>query len=702
MADLVKTSRRGDVLVATVDNPPVNALSPGVPEGLAAALREALADDSIQGLVITGSGRAFIAGADIRQLEKLARGERARSADVLAFLRDLEGSGKPTAAAINGTAFGGGLELAMACHYRVASPAAKVGQPEVKLGIIPGAAGTQRLPRLVGLVKAAEMCAKGDPISASEAKSLGLVDEVAQGDVVDAAIALIHGVLARGEAVRRTCELDEKLVLDARAERELEALKASIAKRARGQLAPGRAIAAVEAAASTDFEHGCRVEQELFAECLGSVQARAMMHVFFGERAVGKIPGLAADAPALAVGRAAVIGAGTMGTGIATAYAAAGIPVLVKDSDAAALERSMASIRKNLEGIAKRAHWPPEEASRRAALATPTASYDDLREVDLVVEAVFENMALKKEVFAELDKIARSGAILATNTSTLDVDEIASATARPEWVVGHHFFSPAHVMRLLEIVRGERTRPEVLATSLALAKRLGKVGVVVGNCVGFVGNRMYGPYQREANFLVEEGAEPAQVDRAMEDFGMAMGPLAVGDLSGLDVGWRVRKEHAHRTPAGWRQPRIGDRLCELGRYGQKTAKGWYRYEAGSRERIVDPEVDAIVADVRRELGLTPRSIADDEIRERLLLALILEGARILEEGFAYRAVDVDVVYTTGYGFPSWRGGPMFHADELGAKRVYDRIRALEKSQGPWWAPPKLLTEMAARGGRFHS
>jgi 3-hydroxyacyl-CoA dehydrogenase len=701
MADLVKTSRRGDVLVATVDNPPVNALSPGVPEGLAAALREALADELIRGLVITGSGRTFIAGADIRQLEKLARGERARSADVLAFLRELERSGKPTAAAINGTAFGGGLELAMACHYRVASPGAKLGQPEVKLGIIPGAAGTQRLPRLVGLAKAAEMCAKGDPISASEARSLGLVDAVAEGDVVDAAIALIHGVLERGEAVRRTCDLDEKLFVDEQVQRELETLKASIAKRARGQIAPGRAIAAVEAAASTDFEQGCRVEQELFAECLGSVQARGMMHVFFGERAVGKIPGLPADAPTLAVGRAAVIGAGTMGTGIATAYAAAGIPVLVKDADAAALERSMASIRKNLEGMAKRAHWAPEEASRRADLAKPTASYDDLRDADLIVEAVFENMALKKEVFGELDQFARDGAILATNTSTLDVDEIARATARPEWVVGHHFFSPAHVMRLLEIVRGERTKPEVLATSLALAKRLGKVGVVVGNCVGFVGNRMYGPYQREANFLVEEGAAPSQVDRAMEEFGMAMGPLAVGDLSGLDVGWRVRKEHAHRTPPGWRQPRIADRLCELGRYGQKTGKGWYRYEAGSRERIVDTEVDAIVAEVRRELGLAPRSIADDEIRERLLLALILEGARILEEGFAYRAVDLDVVYTTGYGFPSWRGGPMFHADELGAKHVYDRVCALEKSQGPWWSPPKLLAEMAAKGGRFH-
>lgn len=700
MSDLVLSDREGDILIVTVNNPPVNALSPGVPEGIRDAVKAALHDDAVSSVVVTGAGRSFIAGADIRQLEKLARGERARSADILAILHDLEHSFKPIVAAINGTALGGGLELAMACHYRVALASAKLGQPEVKLGIIPGAAGTQRLPRLVGVVKAAEMCALGNPVDAAEALELGLVDEVVDTDVVPTAIEFIRAVLKHDSAIRRTSHLDEALVIDDAAERRLAELKETVARRCRGQLAPVHAIRAVEAAANSTFEEGCCIEQDLFEECLRSTQSRAMMHVFFGEREVAKIPGLPRETPTRNVARVAVVGAGTMGTGIATCYLAAAIPVILKDSDPAALERSAQSITKNLEGIAKRAKWSNEETHHRAGLLTTTTTYDGFENADLVVEAVFENMDLKKAVFMELDRVMRPGAILATNTSTLDVDAIAAATKRPEWVVGHHFFSPAHVMRLLEIVRGKATRSDVLSSSLALAKRLGKVGVVVGNCVGFVGNRMYGPYQREAQFLVEEGASPDQVDRAMEAFGMAMGPLAVGDLSGLDVGWRVRKEHAHRIPAGWRQPRISDRLCELGRYGQKTAKGWYRYQPGSRDREIDPETNQIIAQVRAEVGLAAREISEEEIQERLLLALIVEGARILEEGFAYRAVDEDIIYVTGYGFPAYRGGPMFHADVMGLPYVLEKVRDLERRHGPWWKPPMFLEQLVATNGRF--
>lgn len=700
MSDLVNTARNGDIVVLTMNNPPVNALSPGVPEGIRDAVRAALEDASVTGVVLTGQGKSFIAGADIRQLEKLARGERARSADLLAILREMEHSFKPIVAAINGTAFGGGLETAMACHYRVAASSAKLGQPEVKLGIIPGAAGTQRLPRLVGIVKAAEMCALGHPIQAADALELGLVDEVVEGDVVAGAIQFLRAVLKHDSAIRRTSHLDDRLVLDEIAERRLAELKTTVAKRSRGQLAPAQAIRAVEASAGATFDDGCRIEQELFEECLRSTQSRAMMHVFFGEREVAKIPGLPRETPTITVARIAVLGAGTMGTGIATSYLAAGIPVLLKDSQTDALDRARQGIQKNLEGIGKRAQWSSDDIQKRVAQLSTTTSYDGFQEADLVVEAVFENMELKKSVFGELDKVMRQGAILATNTSTLDVDAIASATTRPEWVVGHHFFSPAHVMRLLEIVRGKATRQDVLASSLALARRLGKVGVVVGNCVGFVGNRMYGPYQREAQFLVEEGASPEQVDRAMEEFGMAMGPLAVGDLSGLDVGWRVRKEHAHRIPADWRQPRIADRLCELGRYGQKTGKGWYRYETSSRDRRLDPEVDNVIAEVRVELAVQPRKIEDAEIQERLVLALILEGARILEEGYVYRAVDEDIIYVTGYGFPAHRGGPMFHADMLGAAHVLERVRELERQHGPWWKPPALLENLAVNNGRF--
>jgi 3-hydroxyacyl-CoA dehydrogenase len=698
MSELVNYSDDYNVAFITIENPPVNALSPGVPEGIEEGLRQALADDSIRAVVIIGGGRTFVAGADIRELEKVARGDHARSPKLKELLVEIEDSPKPVIAAIHGNALGGGLELAMACHYRIASPGTKVGQPEVKLGIIPGAAGTQRLPRLVGLAKAAEMCAVGDPISVDDAHALGLIDAIVEGDLKEGAIQFAGDVVQKTPP--KTRERQDKLVPQTGQADQLADLRKRFESRKEMVPAPVAAIDAVEITATTTFEAGCQREGELFEACIRSPAAQALMHVFFGEREVAKIPDMPITTPVHDIKRVAVLGAGTMGSGIATAYAAANLPVLLQDEEPAGLERGLAAVAHNLGRMATRRGWSPEELKRRVNLVQATRDFAGFDAVDLIVEAVFEGMQLKKEVFAKLDGIARKGCILATNTSTLSVDEIASATSRPSWVVGHHFFSPAHVMRLLEIVRGKETAGDVLATSMALAKKLGKVGVMVGNCRGFVGNRMYGPYQREAQFLVEEGATPEQVDRVMEAFGMAMGPLAVGDLSGLDVGWRVRKESAHLVPQGWRQPVISDRLCEMGRFGQKTGRGWYLYEKENRQRKTDPELPALLDTVARENGIARRAVGDEEIRDRLLLALIVEGARILEEGFALRPVDIDIIYVYGYGFPAYQGGPMFYADRWGLDKVCRQADELAASEGPWWRPPGLLVELAEKGGTF--
>jgi 3-hydroxyacyl-CoA dehydrogenase len=697
MSELVTLTRDGEIGIITVNNPPVNALSPGVPEGIGSAIEQVKNDDSIKGAVMIGAGQTFIAGADIREFGKITSGERKRGIEFLSLLLSIEDCPKPLVAAIHGTAFGGGLEVAMAFHYRVAVPSAQVGQPEVKLGLIPGAAGTQRLPRLAGVAKAVQMCADGNPIGAREACSCGIIDCIVEGDLLPGAITFLRQKLS--EKAPKTRERNDKLGSDAMNAEIFSAARQQAKKTARGMMAPLAAIDAVEAATKLTFEEGCAKEAELFKECLFSDQSKALIHVFFGEREVSKIPDIPKETNKFEIKKAAVVGAGTMGGGIAMNYANAGIPVIVKETTQEALDRGLATVRKNYENSVKKGRFTQEEMDRRMALITPTLGYDGFEEVDIVTEAVFEGMELKKQIFAELDKVCKPGAILASNTSTLNIDEIASATSRPEFVIGHHFFSPANVMRLLEIVRGRGSSKEVIATSMALSKRLKKVGVLVGNCYGFVGNRMLHQYGREAQFLVEEGARPQEVDDALYKFGMAMGPLAVGDLAGLDVGWRIRKEHKHLEKPGVRTPLIADRLCELGRYGQKTGAGWYKYDE-NRNRIPDPEVEELIEEIAAAAGIKRRAISEEEIIERTQYALINEGAKILEEGIALRAIDIDIIYLNGYGYPAWRGGPMWYADTIGLKRVYERVRQFHEEHGELWTPAPLLKKLAEEGRTF--
>ncbi len=697
MSDLVQLTKDNDVAIITINNPPVNALSPGVPEGISEAIEQVGRDASVKAAVIIGGGRTFVAGADIKEFGKITSGQTQRGVAFLPLLLRIEDCSKPVVMAIHGTAFGGGLELAMAGHYRVASPDAQVGQPEVKLGIIPGAAGTQRLPRLAGVAKGVEMCADGNPIKAQEALKLGIVDKLIEGDLLKGALAFAREVA--GKPAPKTRDRKEKLGTPEQNAPIFAAARDAAHKKARGMMAPLAAIDAVEAATKLPFDQGCEVERKLFEKCLFSDQSKAMIHVFFGEREVAKIPDVPKDTPIIPVKSAAVVGAGTMGGGIAMNFANAGIPVLLKESDQAALDRGLATIQKNYANSVKRGRFTQQFMDERLKLIKPTLSYDGFENADMVVEAVFEGMALKKQVFGELDKICKQGAILASNTSTLNIDEIASATSRPSAVIGTHFFSPANVMRLLEIVRGKASSKEVIATCMQLSKKLGKIGVLVGNCRGFVGNRMFAPYRREAQFLVEEGASVEAVDKALYDFGMAMGPLATGDLAGLDVGWRIRKEYRHLEKPGVRQPLAEDRLCEQGRYGQKTGAGWYKYDA-ERRAIPDPEVAELVRKSAAEAGIKQRQISAEEIVDRCIYALVNEGARILEEGYALRAVDIDIIYLNGYGFPAYRGGPMWYADTIGLKKVYERISEFHRQHGELWTPAPLLKQLAEQGKGF--
>jgi len=696
MIDLVQLTRDNDITIITINNPPVNALSPGVPEGISEALDQIVQDDSIKSAVLIGGGRTFVAGADIKEFGKMTSG-KPRGAGLLPLLLKIEDSSKPVIIAIHGTAFGGGLELAMAGHYRVALSSAQVGQPEVKLGLIPGAAGTQRLPRLAGVAKAVEMCMSGNPVKAEEALKFGIIDRIIEGDLLAGAVAFAREVA--GKPAPRTRERNEKLGNATDNALIFSSARETAAKRQRGLLAPVAAIAAVEAATKMPFEEGCKSEQKLFIECLFSEQSKSLTHVFFSEREVSKIPDIPKDTPVLPINSAAVVGAGTMGGGIAMVLANAGIPVLLKEADQAALNRGLATIQVNYANSVKRGRFSQQVAEERLKLITPTLTYDDFSKVDLVIEAVFEGMALKKEVFKELDRVCKPGAILASNTSTLSIDEIASSTSRPAFVIGTHFFSPANVMRLLEIVRGKATSREVIATCMQLSKKLGKVGVLVGNCRGFVGNRMFGPYRREAQFLVEEGAGIEAVDQALSDFGMAMGPLATGDLAGLDVGWRIRKEYRHLPERGIRQPFLEDRLCELGRYGQKTSAGWYKYDE-QRRATPDPVVDELIRKLVAEAGIVQRQISAAEIIDRCLYALVNEGARILEEGYAQRASDIDIIYLNGYGFPAYRGGPMWYADTVGIKKVYERVSEFHRQHGELWQAAPLLERLAEQGKSF--
>lgn len=697
MNEFVKLTRQGDVAVVTIENPPVNALSPGVPEGIQSSIEAAARDEAARAIVVIGGGRTFIAGADIREFLKIVAGERPRLS-LLPFLLGIEDCPKPVVMAIHGTALGGGLETAMAGHYRVIAPAAQVGQPEVKLGIIPGAGGTQRLPRLAGVTKALEMCALGESISAREALQLGIVDRIIEGELLAGAIAFAREVMSK--VPPKTRERNEKLQLVAPA--DFDVAREQARKIKRGQTAPLAAIDAIEAATQGSFEQGCRRETELFNECLFSTQAKALIHAFFGEREVAKIPDLPKDTRVLEIRRAAVIGAGTMGGGIAMNYANAGIPVLLKEVGQEALDRGLEVIRKNYASTVKKGKLSQAAMDQRMALITPQLTYDGFDQADIIVEAVFEGMAVKKQVFAEIDVIAKPDCILASNTSYLDIDEIASATKRPEMVVGNHFFSPANVMRLMEIVRGKATSKAVLASSMAVAKKLNKVGVLAGNSPGFIGNRMLNPYLREAQFLVEEGASVEEVNAALYDFGMAMGPLAMVDLAGLDIGWRVRKEFQHLEKPGVRRPLVADLLCEMGYFGQKAGRGWSRYDE-NRRPLPDLEVAALIEESARGAGIERRKISRDEIVDRSIFALVNEGARLLEEGVALRAVDIDMVYLLGYGFPSWRGGPMFYADSVGLRHVLAHITEFEKRHGPeLWSPAPLLRRLAEAGQTLES
>ncbi len=696
MTDQVQLTRDGSIAVITINNPPVNALSPGVPEGISEALDQISKDDAVKAAVLIGGGRTFVAGADIKEFGKMTSG-KPRGAGLLPLLLKIEDSSKPVVVAIHGTAFGGGLELAMAGHYRVALASAQVGQPEVKLGLIPGAGGTQRLPRLAGIAKAVEMCMAGNPVKADEALKFGIIDHIIEGDLLAGAIQFAREVADK--SAPKTRARDSKLGNAADNAPIFTSARETASRKLRGLLAPVAAIDAVEAATKMSFEEGCKAEQKLFIECLFSEQSKALIHVFFSEREVAKIPDIPKETPIIPIRSAAVVGAGTMGGGIAMVLANSGISVVLKEADQAALDRGLATIQLNYANSVKRGRFSQQIAEERFKRITPTLTFDDFATVDLVIEAVFEGMALKKEVFKELDRVCKQGTILASNTSTLSIDEIASSTSHPEFVIGTHFFSPANVMRLLEIVRGKETSKEVIATCMQLSKTLGKIGVLVGNCRGFVGNRMFGPYRREAQFLVEEGASIEAVDRALSDFGMAMGPLATGDLAGLDVGWRIRKEYRHSEVPGIRQPFVEDRLCELRRYGQKTGAGWYKYD-DQRRATLDPAVDELIRKWVADAGVVQRQISSGEITDRCLYALVNEGARILEEGYALRASDIDIIYLNGYGFPAHRGGPMWYADTVGLKQVYERICEFHRHHGETWRPAPLLKRFTDEGKKF--
>jgi len=679
--------------VITIDNPPVNVIGMDVPDSILKGLETALADPAIRAIVLIGAGRTFIAGADINLFA-----QPEVKLQLHPLLERLENSPKPVVAAVHGMALGGGLEVAMACHYRVAVADAQVGQPEVNLGIIPGAEGTQRLPRLAGVQRAIEMCVTGALVRAPEALAAGIIDRIIEGDLLQGASAFVLEMADAGGPWPKASQRTGKLGTPAENAPLFTGGIVLAAKTRRNQTAPLLAVQAIEAATTRPFEEGCRVERALVRECFAGTQSKAMVHAFLAERDASKVPGID-PAAALPVSETAIIGAGTMGAGIAMAFANAAIPVRLLDRDQPSLDRGMSNIRKNYENSVKRGRFSAATMQQRIELIRPQLTWDELSSADLIIEAVFEDLALKKQVFAEIDRVAKSSCVLATNTSSLDIDAIAATTSRPHMVLGMHFFSPANVMRLLEIVQGRATGAEVLATALAVAKRLKKAGVVVGNCPGFVGNRMLMPYMREAQFLVEEGATPWAVDRALYDWGMAMGVFAVDDMAGIDVGWRVRQQNREFQNPGARSPLVADKLYEMGRYGQKTGRGWFVYD-DNRKPSPDPEVEALIEKTAREAAIERRAIGAEEIVNRCIYALVNEGARILEDGTALRASDIDTIYLTGYGFPIYRGGPMWYADTVGIAQVYARVREFHQCHGDLWAPAPLLERLAAEGGKF--
>jgi 3-hydroxyacyl-CoA dehydrogenase len=688
LSELVSLRNEGDVAVITIDNPPVNALSHAMRSALVDALARARADTGAKAIVIVCVGRTFIAGADIAEF-----GKPVRVPSTLDVIAAIEASEKPVVAALHGTPLGGGLEVALACHYRVAAPDTRPGLPEIKLGLMPGAGGTQRLPRLVGMDKAMGMILSGDQISASEARDAGLIDAVVEGDLTAGAIAFARDRASQPLVLAKN--RDEKLAPDRANPEKFEAAAAVALKRARGRKAATSAIEALRGALTAPVERALAHERALFLELVASEESKAQRHIFFAEREAAKLPEIAAVKPA-EVRRAAVIGAGTMGGGIAMCFANAGIPVQVVEADDAALARGLDAVAAHYRSASARGTLAADEAQARIARITGTTDLGAVADADIVIEAVFEDMAIKQQVFSALDRIAKPGAVLATNTSYLDVDALARGTSRPEAVVGMHFFSPAHIMRLLEVVRGAATSPEALATAMAVGRKIGKVPVVVGVCHGFVGNRMHRVRGTEGERLLLDGALPQDVDAAMTEFGFPMGPFAAADLAGLDIGWRMRKAQGLRAP-------IADLLCEQGRFGQKTGRGFYRYASGSRTPEPDPEVAELIAAERARRGAGHSTVGRQEIVERLLYPMINEGARILYEGIARRPGNIDVIWVYGYGFPAWRGGPMYYAGSVGLARIRDRLTAFaERTGDATLRPAPLLAKLADEGKGFAS
>jgi 3-hydroxyacyl-CoA dehydrogenase len=691
----------GDVAVVTIDNPPVNGLGHATRVGLTKGLEQAGADAAVKAIVITGAGRAFSGGADISEFGKPSA---LAEPNLHSVINAIEASDKPVVAAIHSIAMGGGLELALGCNYRIAAPGANIALPEVKLGILPGAGGTQRLPRVLGVETALNMIVSGEPVKSELLAQLPgqkLFDKMAASaeSLLEEAIAF-----ARSVADQRPLPLVRNLPCKhPLGDAYFQFARNMVKGMAKNLPAPAKCVDAVEAATQLRFDDGMAKEREIFVALMLTPESRALRHIFFAERAASKIPDVPADTPQREIKSVAVIGAGTMGGGISMNFLNAGIPVTILEMKQEALDRGIATIRKNYEAQVKKGKLKADKYDQRMGLLKTTLNYDDLKNADLVIEAVFEEMGVKQKVFEQLDKTMKPGAILASNTSTLDVDKIAAFTKRPQDVVGLHFFSPANVMKLLEVIRGAKTGKDVLATVMTLAKKIKKTAVVSGVCDGFIGNRMIEQYSRQAGFLLDEGALPAQVDKAIERFGFAMGPFRMGDLAGNDIGWAIRKRRAVEHP-DMKYSRTADKLCELGRYGQKTGAGWYDYQAGKRDAIPSGLVNKMIEDHRKELGITPRKISDDEIVQRLVYALVNEGARILEDGIASKASDIDMVYLTGYGFPIHRGGPMLYADQAGLFNVVQAMKRFQKNprdDQQFWQPAPLLARLAAEGKTFN-
>lgn len=685
MSTVINTRQSGRIRIIEINNPPVNAMSNATRSGLSQAVREAEVDGGVDALVIIGSGKVFSGGAEIREFTVPPTEPRLPD-----LIDQIEACTKPVVAAVNGVAFGGGFEVPLGCHFRLAGAEARFALPEVKLGLLPGAGGTQRLPRLIGLVKSARLIVSGEPIDAASAKALGAVDEVVSGDLEAAAVDYANRVVREKTPIRRVSELDMP-------KDEIEAFEAeagNLLKRSRGLEAPAACLQAIRNGFTMPFAEALVAERTIFMKLRDGEQSKAQRHLFFAERAAQKVAGIPAGTRARPVRKVAVLGAGTMGGGISMCFASAGIPVTMIDPNPEALARGMGIIEANYRATQKRGGLTEAQVEKALATLKGSSRFEDVAEADLVIEAVFEEMALKKRIFADLDRLCKPGTILASNTSTLDVNEIASATTRPEDVCGMHFFSPANVMKLLEIVRGAKSAPDVLVTAIEIGKKIGKVPVTVGVCYGFVGNRMLHSRGSQVERLMLEGAAPKDLDKVSTDFGFAMGPCAVGDLAGLDVGWRIRKEKGGKAP-------IADAICELGRFGQKTQRGYYIYEAGSRTPIPDPEVDAIIERLAGEMGVKRRTIDAQEIHERLVYPMVNEGARILAEGIAERSSDIDLIWINGYGWPVGKGGPMFHADQVGLKKVAERLAHYAAITGDErLKPAPLLVKLAEEGRSF--